>query len=124
MPGLQTASEVVMAVEVRVTANLHEPGATAGATGHTAGDGDHAAPSMLPHGALGTVAGLSGLAIERISGRIAVGGEGLFDWLIIGPTGASNQVGQDPLAIGSHDGHAKVMMIVVWPGLYPVGRNL
>src|SRR5437764_3120115 len=57
VPGLETAGEVVMAVEVPVAADLNEPGATAGATGHIAGDGDHAAPSMLPGFAQGILAG-------------------------------------------------------------------
>ena len=124
VPGLQTAGKVVMAVEVQVAAALSEPGTTAGATGHTAGDGDHTAPSMLPDGAGGTLAGLPGLAIEGIPGGVAISVERLADRLIICPTGASDQVGQVPLAIGRNDGHAKVMMIVIWPGVYPVGRDL
>jgi len=124
MPGLETADEVVMAVEVQVAADLNEPGATAGATGHVAGDGDHHATPMLPGGADGTLAGLPGLAIERIPGGVAIGVERLIDRLIIGPTGTTDQVGQGTLAIGSNDGHTKVMMIVSWPGAYPVGRDL
>ena len=124
MLGLDTTDEVVMAVEVPVAADLNEPGATAGATGHIAGDGDHRAASMLPGGADGTLAGLSGLTIERIPGGVAIGVEELIDRLIIGPTGTTDLVGQDTLAIGSNDGHAKVMMEVIWPGAYPVGRDL
>src|SRR5579864_8744039 len=75
MPGLETADEVVMAVEVPVAADLNEPGATAGATGHIAGDGDHRATPMLPGGADGTLAGLPGLAIERIPGGVDIGVE-------------------------------------------------
>ena len=124
MPELDNAGEVVMAVEVPVAADLNEPGATAGATGHTAGDGDHRATPMLPAFAEGTLAGLSGLAIEGIPGGVAIGVEGLIDRLIMGPTCAADQVGQDTLAIGRNDGHAKVMMIVIWLGAYPVGRDL
>ena len=93
VPGLQTAGKVVMAVEVPVAAALSEPGTTAGATGHTAGDGDHTAPSMLPDSAFGTLAGLSGLAIVRIPGGVAIGIEGLIDRLIRCPTGAANHIG-------------------------------
>ena len=124
MPWLETAGEVVMAVEVPVVTDLNEPGATAGATGHIAGDGDHRTPSMRPIFAEGTLAGLSGLTIERIPGGVAIGVEGLIDRLIICPTGTTDQVGQDTLAIGSNNGHAKVMMIVIRPGAYPVGRDL
>src|SRR5258708_33539119 len=112
MPRLETADEVVMAVDVQVAADLNEPGATAGATGHIAGNGDHRATPMLPGGADGTLAGLSGLAIERIPGGIAIGVERLIDRLIIGPTGTTDSVGQGSLAIGTNDGHTKVMMIV------------
>ena len=125
VPGLETAGEVVMAVEVPVAVRiLNEPGATAGATGHSAGDRDHRATPMLPDFAEGTLAGLSALAIEGIPGGVAIGVEGLIDRLIIGPTSAADQVGQVTLAIGRNDGHAKVMMIVIWPGAYPVGRDL
>ncbi len=124
VPGLEKAGEVVMAIEVPVAADLNEPGATAGATGHIASDGDHRATSMLPTGARGTLAGLPGLAIERIAGRVAIGVERLIDRLIIGPTGTTDQLGQETLVIGSNDGHAKVMMIIIWPGAYPVGRSL
>jgi len=124
VPGPETADEVVMAVEIQVAAELNEPGATAGAAGHIAGDGDHITAPMLPESTERTLAGLSGLAIERIPGGIAIGIERLIDRPIICPTGATNQVGQDTLAIGGNDGHAKVMMIVIWPGAYPVGRDL
>src|SRR5437588_596753 len=124
VPGPHTADEVVMAVEVPVAADLNEPGTTAGATGHIAGDRDHSAPPMLPDRAGGTLAGLSSLTIEGSPGGVAIGVEGLIDRLIIGPTSAANQVGQDTLAIGRNDGHAKVMMIVIWLGAYPVGRYL
>ena len=124
VPGLDTADEVVMTVEIPVAADLNEPGATAGATGHIAGDGNHATPSMLPNFAGGTLAGLSGLAIERIPGGVAISVERLSDRLIICPTGTTDQVGQEPLAIRRNDGHANVMMIVVWLGVYPVGRDL
>ncbi len=93
MAALHTAGEVVMAIEVPVAAALNEPGTTAGAAGHAAGDGDHAAPSMLPNGAFGTLAGLPGLAIVRIPGGVAIGVEGLIDRLIRCPTGAPNHVG-------------------------------
>ena len=124
MPGLETADEVVMAVEVPVAAALNEPGATAGATGHIAGDGDHRAAPMLPDSAGRTLAGLPGLAIEGIPGGVAISVERLADRLIICPTGASDQVGQVPMAIGRNDGHAKVMMKVIWLAIYPVRRNL
>ena len=110
VPGLDTAGEVVMAIEVPVAAELNEPGSAAGATGHIAGDGNHGASSMLPAFAGGTLAGLPGLAIEGIPGGVAIGVEGLIDRLIIRPTGAADYVGQDTLAIGRNDGHAKVMM--------------
>ena len=48
MPALETADEVVMAVEVPVVAALNEPGATTGTTSHIAGDGNHSATPMLP----------------------------------------------------------------------------
>ena len=51
MTGLENAGEVVMAVEVPVAVDLNKPGATTGATGHTAGDGDHGATPMPPGGA-------------------------------------------------------------------------
>ena len=124
MPVLEAAGEVVMAVEVPVATDLNEPGATAGAAGHIAGDGNHGATPMLPAGAQGTLAGLPGLAIERRSGGVAIGVESLIGRLIIGPPDATNQVGQDALVIGSNDGHAKVMVKVIWPGAYPVGRDL
>ena len=124
MPGLDTAGEVIMAVEVPVAIDLNEPGSTAGATGHIARDGDHGASRMLPAFAGGTLAGLPGLAIERIRGGVAIGVEGLIDRLIICPTGATDQVGQDTLVVGRDDGHAKIMMKVIWPGMYPVGRDL
>src|SRR6266481_7362497 len=60
MPVPEAAGEVVMAVEVPVAADLNEPGATAGATGHIAGDGDHRATPMLPAFAF-AFAGLPGL---------------------------------------------------------------
>ena len=110
MPGLETAGEVVMAVEVQAVADPNEPGSAAGATGHTAGDGDHGATPMLPGGAFRTLAGLPGLSIERIAGRIAMGVERLIGRLIIGPADTTNQVSQDTLAIRGNDGHAKVMM--------------
>src|SRR5205807_6357695 len=71
VPKPETAGEVVMAVEVPVAADLNEPGATAGATGHIAGDGDHRAAPVLPFGAGRRLAGLPGLAIERIRGGVA-----------------------------------------------------
>ncbi len=120
MPGLETAGEVVMAVEIPVAADLNEPGATAGASSHIAGDGDYGASPMLPDFAGGPFAGLSGLTIEGMPGGVAIGVEGLIDRLIICPPGAADQVGQDTLAIGRNDCHAKVMMIVIWPGSYPV----
>src|SRR5258708_32939572 len=113
-----------MAVEVQVAADLNEPGATARATGHIAGDGDHITAPMLPESAERTLAGLSGIAIERIPSGIATGIERLIDRLIISPTGATDQVGQDTLAIGSNDTHAKVMMIVIRPRAYPSGMDL
>src|SRR5215469_10800961 len=120
----EAAGEVVMAIEVPVAADLNEPGATTGATCHIAGDGDHGAAPMLPAGAQGRRAGLPGLAIERIPGGVAIGIEGLIDRLIIGPTGGADQVSQGTLAIGSNDGHAEVVVKVIWPGAYPVGRDL
>src|SRR5260370_22747617 len=110
MPALDTAGEVVMTVKVPVAVELNEPGSPAGATGHIARDGDHGASPMLPAFAGGTLAGLPGLAIEWIGGGVAIGVEGLIDRLIIRPTGAADYVGQDTLAIGRNDGHAKVMM--------------
>jgi hypothetical protein len=124
MAGLKIAGEVVMTVEVPVATYLNEPGATAGATGHRAENGNHRATPMLPKGTRGTFAGLSGLAIERISSGIAIGVERLIDRLIICPTGTTNQIGQDALAIGRNDDHAKIMMIVIWLGTYPVRRDL
>src|SRR5260370_9214928 len=118
MPGLETADEVIMAVEVQVAADLNEPGATAGATGHIAGDGDHRATPMLPGGADGTLAGLPGLAIERIAGGVAIGIDRLIDRLIIGPTASTDQVGQGTLAIGSKHDHPKVMMLATLTGHY------
>lgn len=110
MPRLHTTGEVVMTIEVPIAAELNEPGSTAGATGHIARNGDHGASPMLPAFAGGTLAGLSGLAIEWIRGGVAIGVEGLIGRLIIRPTGAADYVGQDTLAIGRNDGHAKVMM--------------
>src|SRR6266702_1080219 len=124
VPGPHTADEVVMAVEVQVAAALNEPGATAGATGHITGDGDHLTLPMLPDGAGGSLAELSGLTIEGRRRGVAIGSEGLIDRLIIGPTSTADQVGQDTLAIGRNDGHAQVTRIVIWLGMYPVGRNL
>ena len=124
MPRLEAADEVVMAVEIPVVADLNEPGATAGAAGHIAGNGDHRATSMLPGGARRTLTRLPGLSIERIRGGVAIGVERLIDRLIVCPTGTTDEVGQVTLAIGSDDGHAKVMMIVIWAGTYPIGRNL
>ena len=46
--GLHTADEVIMTIEVPVASDLNEPGATAGATSHIAGNGDHCATAMLP----------------------------------------------------------------------------
>ena len=79
---------------------------------------------MLPGGAGRTLTGLPGLSIERIRGGVAIGVERLIDRLIVCPTGTTDEVGQVTLAIGSDDGHAKVMMIVIWAGTYPIGRNL
>src|SRR6266702_7126060 len=93
MAALHTAGEVVMAIEVPVAAALNEPGTTAGAAGHAAGDGVHAAPSMLPNGAFGTLAGLSGLAIVRIARGVSIGIKELIDRLIRCPTGTTNHVG-------------------------------
>src|SRR5712692_6893986 len=124
VPRLHTANEVVMAVEVPVAANLNEPGATAGTSGHITGDGDHRATTMLPAFTGGTLTGLPGLTIEGIPGGVAIGVERLIDRLIICPTGTTDQLSQETLAIGRNDGHAKVMMIVIWPGVYPVGRDL
>src|SRR5438552_1203250 len=106
MLGLETADEVVMAVEVPVVAALNEPGATTGATGHIAGNGDHRATPMLPAFPEGTLAArLPGLTIEGMPGGVAIGIEGLIDSLIIGPTSAADQIGQDTLTVGSNDGH-------------------
>ena len=124
MPRLETAGEVVMAVEVPAAADLNEPGATTGATSHIAGDRDHITASMLPDGAEAALAGLPGLAIERICSGIAIGVEELIGGLIISPTGTADQVGQDTLAIGGNDGHAKVMMIVIWLSVYPIRWDL
>ena len=110
VPRLHTTGEVVMTIEVPIAAELNEPGSTAGATGHIARDGDHGASPMLPAFAGGPLAGLPGLAIEWIRGGVAIGVEGLIGRLIIRPTGAADYVGQDTLAIGRNDGHAKVMM--------------
>ncbi len=123
--GLDAAGEVVMAVEIPVAADLNEPGTTAGATGHVAGDGDHSATGMLPAFADGAIgARLPGLTIEGIAGRVAIGVEGLVDGLIIGPTGTAYHIGQQTLTVGRDDGHAKVMMQVIWHGVQPVGRDL
>src|SRR5437899_10694034 len=94
MLGLETADEVVVAVEVPVVAALNEPGATTGTTGHIAGDGDHSATPMLPAFPEGTLAArLYGLTIEGMPGGVAIGIKGLIYSLIIGPTGAANYVG-------------------------------
>ena len=119
MLGLETADEVVMAIDVHVVVDFHEPGTPARAAGHVAGDGDHRASPVLPARA-GTLAGLSGLAIEWVRGGIAIGGERLIDRLIICPTGATDHVGQVTLIIGSNNEHAKVMMKIIWPTVYPV----
>src|SRR5437899_120302 len=109
-----------MAVEVPVSIDSNEPGATTGATGHTARDRNHGSTSMLPVCAGQTLAGLSGLAIEWVRGGIAIGGERLIDRLIICPTGATDHVGQVTLIIGSNNEHAKAMMKIIWPTVYPV----
>ena len=120
MPGSETAGEVVMTVEVQVAIDLNEPGATAGTTRHTARNGDHISASMLPDCASCTLAGLSGLAIERRGSGVAMGVESLIGRLIIGPANTSNHIGQEALIIRSNDYHTKVMMIIIWPGIYPV----
>lgn len=122
--GLHTTDEIVMPIEVEAAVDLNKPGATTGATGHIAGDRDNSAAPMLPAFAGRSLAGLSGLTIERISCWIAISVEGLIDRLIIGPTSTAYRVGQVALAIRSNDGHAKVMMKVIWLGIYPVGRDL
>lgn len=122
--GHHTTDEVVMSIEVEVAVALNEPGATAGATGHIAGDGDNSAAPVLPAFAGRSLTSLSGLTVERIACRIAISVEGLINRLIIGPTGTTHRVGQVALAIRGNDGHAKVMMKVIWLGIYPVGRNL
>src|SRR5260370_30303456 len=48
MPVLDTAGEVVMAVEVPDATDLNEPGATAGAAAHIKRDGTHSPPPMTP----------------------------------------------------------------------------
>src|ERR1700682_348584 len=53
-----------------------------------------------------------------------MGVEELIDRLIRCPTDTTDHVAQGTLAIGSNNGHAKVMMIVIWLGAYPVGRDL
>src|SRR2546422_6900071 len=73
VPGLYTAGEVVMAIEVPVSIDSNEPGATTGATGHTARDRNHGSTSMLPVCAGQTLAGLSSLAIEWVRGGVAIG---------------------------------------------------
>src|SRR5947199_10263845 len=113
MPGLETADEVVVAIEVQVAVDLNKPGATTGATSHSARDGDHIPASMLPGSANCALAGLSGLTIKRSGSSIAIGVEGLIGRLIIGPTNTSNHIGQETLVIRSNDDHAKVMMIVI-----------
>src|SRR5258708_1288032 len=125
MAGLQTAGEVVMAVEIPVAVNLNKPGASAGATGHIAGNRNHRATRVIiPKCAGSILAGLTGLAIERVTCGITIGGEGLSDLLIIGPTGTADHVGQIPLTIGINDSHAKVAVQVNEASVYPVGRNL
>ena len=124
MPGPDKAGEVIMAVEVQIAVDLNEPGATAGATGHIAGDGDHRATTMRRAFAQGILAGLSGLAIEGKPGGVTIGVVGLIGRLIIGPTGTADQVGQVTLTTGRDNSHAKVMMKVIWLGVYPVGRDL
>ena len=123
MAVLDAAGEVVMAVDVHVAVDLYEPGATAGAAGHIAGNGDHRAAPHLPAFAGGRRAGLPGLTIERRRGRVAIGVEGLIDRLIIGQTRAADHVGQVTLAIGRNDSHDKVAMQVALPGTYPFRRN-
>src|SRR3989440_5878029 len=124
MPGPDKAGEVVMAIEVQIAVDLNEPGATAGTTGHIAGDGDNRATTMRRAFAQGILAGLSGLAIEGKPGGVTIGVVGLIGRLIIGPTGTADQVGQVTLTTGRDNSHAKVMMKVIWPGVYPVGRGL
>src|SRR5258708_34346176 len=91
-----------MAVEVQVAADLNEPGATARATGHIAGDGDHITAPMLPESAERTLAGLSGLAIERIPSGIAIVIERWIDRQTKSPTDATAQVGQHRPASKPH----------------------
>src|SRR5260370_18831147 len=79
MAVLDAAGEVVMAVDLHVGVDLYEPGATAGADGHIAGNGDHRAAPHLPAFAGGRRAGLPGLTIERRRGRVAIGVESLID---------------------------------------------
>ena len=93
IPRLKNADEIVVSIKVQVAVDLNEPGSTAGAAGHATGDGDHIPASMLPGGADQTLAGLSGLAIERRGGGIAIGVEGLIGRLIICPTSATNHIG-------------------------------
>src|SRR5690242_10746419 len=112
-----------MSIEIQVVVDLNEPGTAARATGHTARDGDYIPASVLPGSANRALAGLPGLAIERRGSRVAVGVEGLIGRLIIGPTSTSNHICQDTLVIGSNDEHTKVMMVIIWPGIYPVRRD-
>src|SRR5260370_32128508 len=79
MPVLDTAGEVVMAVEVPDATDLNAPGATAGAAGHIAGDGDHRSTPMLPAAAQRTLAGLPCPPIERRRCDVAIGVERLID---------------------------------------------
>src|SRR5581483_1867262 len=94
MPWLETADEIVMAVNIPVVTALDKPGTAAGAAGHIAGDRDDCAPAVLPALTGPVLTGLPGLSIERISGRITVSIEGLTDRLIIGPANTANDVGQ------------------------------
>src|SRR5437588_585563 len=79
---------------------------------------------MLPACAGSALAGLPGLAIIRISGRVAISVEGLVDRLIIGPTSTANYVCQGSFAIRGNNCHAKILMIVVWRVVYPLRGSL
>src|SRR5581483_6025421 len=78
---------------------------------------------MLPEPSRAIFTGLPTLTIKGIGGRITISVEGLIDRLIIGPTNATNHIGQFPLAIVCNNSHTHVMVKII-VGIKPVARNL
>src|SRR5579885_3778997 len=123
MARLDGTGEVVMATEIPVVAALDKPGATAGAAGHIAGNGDDGAASEIPELAGGTLTHLPRLSIEGMGCRVAIGIVGLIDGLVIGPARAADHVGQFPLVVGRNDRHAIIVVQFVGLPANPVGGN-